>query len=563
MAKKIKSKVTKTGRSTKISLLFFVVIFAGVGAYFIINSLAATVPGMYLTPATANVNGSTTFTVDVMEDSGTTLVNAVQANLTYNSTLLNVTSVDAASGAFKTVVQAAGSNGSISIAAGVQPPPDTCDANGCTPNPVVPISGLKKVATITFTSKTTAGAAAVTFVSGTQILQASDNSNILGAINSTNTPGGTYTVVIPDTTAPTAPSGLSAVVNSTNPTTSVNLSWTASTDAVGVTGYNIYRNGATTPTATTTGTGTTFTNTGLTPSTAYTYTVKAKDAAGNVSAASNTANVTTQAAADIIKPSVSITAPTAGANVSGTTTITATASDNVGVVGVKFYLDPSTTNGLIGSEDTSSPYSASWNTTTLSNGSHQITAIARDAAGNTQTASTVTVNVSNAPAVDTTPPSVPSGLGSSGITTTSFTLNWNASTDSGTNGSAVAGVANYQIFRSSSANGTFTSVGSSNTTSSNQSGLTASTTYFYKVAAVDTLGNTSAQSSALSVTTASVPKPPLAGDTNGDHTVNISDLAILLQNWQKNYPAADFNNTGGVVDIGDLSILLSNFSKSN
>src|SRR5438445_658345 len=79
-------------------------------------------------------------------------------------------------------------------------------------------------------------------------------------------------------------------------------------------------------------------------------------------------------------------------------TVTSSASDNVGVAGVQFQLD-----GLnAGAEDTTSPYSVSWNTTTASNGSHTITAIARDAAGNRTTSAPVTVTVAN----DTTPPTV-------------------------------------------------------------------------------------------------------------------------------------------------------------
>jgi hypothetical protein len=88
---------------------------------------------------------------------------------------------------------------------------------------------------------------------------------------------------------------------------------------------------------------------------------------------------------------VSITSPTSGATVSSTITISATASDNVGVAGVQFKLD----GANLGAEVTTAPYSISWNTTTTSNGSHTLTAVARDAAGNTGTSAAVTVTVSN------------------------------------------------------------------------------------------------------------------------------------------------------------------------
>jgi len=95
---------------------------------------------------------------------------------------------------------------------------------------------------------------------------------------------------------------------------------------------------------------------------------------------------------DITSPTVSITAPVVGATVSGTAvTVSANASDDVGVVGIQFKLDG--TN--LGSEVTTSPYTISWNTTTAANGSHSLTAVARDAAGNSTTSSAVSVTVSN------------------------------------------------------------------------------------------------------------------------------------------------------------------------
>lgn len=112
---------------------------------------------------------------------------------------------------------------------------------------------------------------------------------------------------------------------------------------------------------------------------------------------------------DTTSPTVSVTAPSASATVSGTTTtVSADASDNVGVVGVQFKLDGSN----LGTEDTASPYSITWDTTTAANGSHTLTAVARDAAGNNTTSSGVSVTVSNGASfgvtvanfwVDTTP----------------------------------------------------------------------------------------------------------------------------------------------------------------
>lgn len=96
---------------------------------------------------------------------------------------------------------------------------------------------------------------------------------------------------------------------------------------------------------------------------------------------------------DTIAPTVSITAPSAGATVSGSAvTISATAADNVGVIGVQFKVDGVAT----GAEDTTSPFSITWNSASISNGAHLITATARDAAGNSATSGPISVTVSNA-----------------------------------------------------------------------------------------------------------------------------------------------------------------------
>jgi hypothetical protein len=101
---------------------------------------------------------------------------------------------------------------------------------------------------------------------------------------------------------------------------------------------------------------------------------------------------------DTTPPSVMITSPEDGSTVSGTISVRANASDNRRVVGVQFRLD----GDDLGTEDTTAPYARSWDTTTAANGTtHTLTAIARDAASNTSTAS-VSVTVSNG-----APPSPP------------------------------------------------------------------------------------------------------------------------------------------------------------
>jgi fibronectin type 3 domain-containing protein len=193
----------------------------------------------------------------------------------------------------------------------------------------------------------------------------------------------------PDTSPPSAPGNLTA----NGGLGQIQLSWTASQDDVAVTGYTLYRstNSGFTPSASNQiaqPPGTSYTDSGLSAGTYY-YKVTAHDAAQNQSPASNQATAT--ATADTTPPTVSVTAPAAGATVSGTVTVTASASDNGSVAGVQFTLD----GASLGAEDTTAPYSISWDTTGSSNGSHTLSAIARDAAGNKTTAANVAVTVQN------------------------------------------------------------------------------------------------------------------------------------------------------------------------
>ncbi|WP_421872264.1 M4 family metallopeptidase [Marinoscillum sp.] len=235
-----------------------------------------------------------------------------------------------------------------------------------------------------------------------------------------------------DTQAPTAPSSLSA---SNVQETTLTLSWSASSDNVGVTGYNVYQGSTNIGTVT----GTTANITGLTSGTSYSFYVTAVDAASNESNASNTINVTT-----------------------------------------------------------SSP--------------------------------------------DATAPSVPTGLSSSNVTTSSFTLSWNASSDN-------VGVTGYDVYQGGSflksVSGTSTSI----------TGLSSSTTYSYRVAAKDAAGNVSAQSSALSVTTNS---PSVSYCSTGGNNTNYE--------WIDKVQLGSINNTtsanGGYGDFTSLSTTLTTGSSN-
>jgi Big-like domain-containing protein/purple acid phosphatase-like protein len=156
--------------------------------------------------------------------------------------------------------------------------------------------------------------------------------------------------------------------------------------------------GSVTPADTSLLTAHAMTLTGLLATTTYHYRVNSRDAAGNLSTTADF-TLTTLAGVDLTPPAVSLTAPTSGSTVLGTVTVAVSATDNVGVVGVQFKLD----GADLGAEVTAEPYALSWTTTTATNGVHTLTAVARDAAGNTTTSSVVSITVAND---DTIPPTV-------------------------------------------------------------------------------------------------------------------------------------------------------------
>jgi len=127
-------------------------------------------------------------------------------------------------------------------------------------------------------------------------------------------------------------------------------------------------------------------NTSLFSNGNYTLTAKAYDAAGNVGLSSRSVTVFN----DTIAPTVTIAAPIAGSKLSGTVSVSVNASDNVGVTKVALYV-----NNVLQASNTSAPYTFSWNTTSVANGTYTMTAKAYDAAGNVGNSSSVTVTVSN------------------------------------------------------------------------------------------------------------------------------------------------------------------------
>ncbi len=168
-------------------------------------------------------------------------------------------------------------------------------------------------------------------------------------------------------------------------------------------------------------------------------------------------------------PVVDLVNPADGSTVSGTIIIEANASDDVGVTKVDFYINDT----LLATDDTE-PYNTSWNTTTVADGSHIITATATDTAG--QTASDM-----NGVTVDNTPPDQVTNLIVTTISSSKLDLSWSAITE--------MNLDHYNVYRNTTSGGPYNLVASPTTNSYSDTGLEASTTYYYTVTAVDTAGN--------------------------------------------------------------------------
>jgi len=304
----------------------------------------------------------------------------------------------------------------------------------------------------------------------------------------------------PDAVAPTAPT-LSA---SGTTQTTTNLSWSGATDNVAVTGYDVLRNGALIGSTTT---ATTFAVTGLTAATVYSFTIRSKDAAGNVSPDSNSVSVTT------LTPAPDTTAPTAPTLSASGTTLTSTnlswsgATDNIAVTGYDVYQD-----GIFKTSTTSTTLAV----TGLSNSTtYAFYVQAKDAAGNLSLASNTVTVTTLAP--DTTAPTAPT-LSASGTTQTTTNLSWSGATDN-------LAVTGYDVFR----NGLL--IGSTTTaTTFAVTGLTASTTFTFNVRSKDAAGNISLNSNTVSVTTLAVSTITYCasrGNNTADEFINRVQLGTI------------------------------------
>jgi parallel beta-helix repeat protein len=311
----------------------------------------------------------------------------------------------------------------------------------------------------------------------------------------------------PDTTAPTTPAGLAAAAPGP---TQVNLTWNASTDDVGVSGYTVYRNGSTL--ATVSAATLTYTDGTVAPATGYSYSVDAYDGAGNHSAMSSPISVTTPA------PAGDTTPPAAPAGLSasapGPTQVNLAwnaSTDNVGVSGYTLYRDGSTLA-------TVSAATLTYSDNTVAPGtSYTYSVDAFDAAGN-HSAPSASAAVTTA-TVDSTPPSIPAGVSAAAPSSSKVNLAWNASSDN-------VGVSGYTLYRDGS---TLATVSAATLTYSDNT-VAPGTSYSYSVDAFDAAGNHSAPSAPAAVTTATVDSTPPSIPTGVSATAPSSAKVNLAWN---------------------------------
>jgi|GEM_PF-4879532 len=387
------------------------------------------------------------------------------------------------------------------------------------------------------------GSAITGSVNGVQQVSATDSSLSSGKIAIYSTGAGWWDDVLvsditgSDTQAPTVPAGLAATAVSSS---QIDLSWTASTDNVAVTGYDVYRGSTLVGSVA----ATSFSDTGLSPSTSYSYTVMAKDAAGNVSAASHTASASTQASGG--GTTVTVANPGFESSFTSWTTSGSTAistsdfhsgskSAKVSTSGSQVSqtisgLSPSTSytasawilgQGLIGantfggSEVTVSGNSAAWTQIQVSftTGAANTSAVvfARGTTSTDVRFDDFTVTGGSGGGGDTQAPTAPTGLTATAASSSQVNLSWTPSTDN-------VSVTGYNVYRGSTLAGAVTG------TTFSDSGLSASTSYSYTVKAKDAAGNLSEASSTATATTQAGGTPVLPSDV------------LYLKNWKITLP---------------------------
>jgi chitodextrinase len=351
-----------------------------------------------------------------------------------------------------------------------------------------------------------------------------------------------------DTQAPSVPSGL-ATSNITS--SSVTLSWSASTDNVGVAKYQIQTNSNGTLIDVTG--ATTYVRTGLSASTAYQFRVRACDAAGNCSAYTNNVSATTAAGSTgtpntvtLVTPSGTSFTATAGVSFNVTCTAYPVSGRVLAQVNLRHYRDGA--DAVVGSAtvNSSNQNGGSFNFTATipsvpSNGAND-TLRCWTATDWNQHQQSINIPVNVVAASDASAPTVPTGLSVTGSTFSSVNLVWSASTDN-------VAVNRYEVQRSVPTPLTTVLTVNAPALSGTVSSLSPSTAYQFKVRACDAANNCSAYSSAVSVTTPAQPVDNTAPSVpSGLAASNLTSSTVSL-NW--NASTDNIGVTGYQVSINN------------
>ncbi|MBF4508141.1 fibronectin type III domain-containing protein [Flavobacterium sp. JLP] len=328
------------------------------------------------------------------------------------------------------------------------------------------------------------------------------------------------TTLAADIMAPTPPLNLTA---SNTTKTGTILSWTASTDNVGVVSYEVYKDYSLLETISTT----TYNVSNLKSNSIYTFTVKAKDEAGNVSEASTKLMITTLGQ-DVTPPTAPTDLIASNTTKSGTTLSWTASTDNIAVTGYNiYYLD-----NVLFATTTNTTYTF---TNLIAEQRYSFTVKAKDADGNLSDASK-NVIVDTLPE-DSTPPTAPKNLTATTNGTTTI-LTWTASTDN-------VGVTSYEIYIDN------TLIATSTTTTYTVKNLILGRDYLFTVKAKDRAKNLSDASNTVTVTT---DKEILYCTSAGTDTEKGHINKVLLN-------SIDNTTKGGIGGYSDFTTISTNLAK--
>ena len=356
-------------------------------------------------------------------------------------------------------------------------------------------------------------------------VRAIDAANNIGPYSTTET-----AVTPADTQPPSAPGAL--VVTSVSGS-QINLSWTAATDDVGVTLYHLERcasAGCTTFAQVATSATTSFSDAGLVGATSYSYRVRATDAANNPGPYSNAISATTPDTEPPTAPGLPVLAVLSTVQIN---LAWPAATDDVGVTG--YLVERCDGAGCTTFTQVATPLTTSFNDTRLSPAtSYSYRVRATDAAHNLSPYST-TVTAATPP--DTLPPTAPDPVGLTVVSSSQINLTWPAATDD-------VGVTSYLVERCAGvACVSFAQVATPATTSFNDTGLIASTSYSYRVRATDAANNLSAYSTTATAVALPDTQPPTAPGALVLTVVSSSQISVT---WSAS--TDDVGVTGYVVE---------------